>query len=157
MVRYFAYGSCTNAESFRQTMNGYDYSVLGIGRLDGYRLAFTRETVMGTGALDVIESKGDYVLGVVYEIPEDAVDRLNKREGRPKYYDKKELNVKLNGKYVDVLTYVVVEKHLEEICPSKYYYNTVLEGMKENSFEDEYISRYFTGRCREKFSYNLIF
>lgn len=87
MKKYFAYGSCTNLESFKDTLKKADcdnrFVVLGVGRLDNYRLAFTRKKQSGTGALDLIPSDGDYVLGVVYEIPNEAESELDSREGHP--------------------------------------------------------------------------
>ncbi len=84
--KYFAYGSCTNVESFKETLRiaGYEdkFTICGVGILNGYRLAFTRFSGRwGGGVLDIIESAGDYVLGVVYEIPERAVSAIDKREG----------------------------------------------------------------------------
>jgi len=40
-VRYFAYGSCMDEESFRSTVGEKNYEVLGRAILPGYRLAFT--------------------------------------------------------------------------------------------------------------------
>jgi hypothetical protein len=44
--KYFAYGSCTNVDSFKDTMRKANcedkFHICGVGILDGYRLAFTR-------------------------------------------------------------------------------------------------------------------
>jgi len=69
----FAYGSLINRKEIEKTLREdgaeKDYVVLGTGKLDNYRLAFTRYTNKWRGAvLDVIASQEDYVLGLVLEV-----------------------------------------------------------------------------------------
>lgn len=70
---------------------------MGIAILKDHKLAFTRKKNDGTGALDVIQSVGDYVLGVVYNIENEAENYIDKREGynttNPCY---NKLNMKVN-------------------------------------------------------------
>lgn len=51
--KYFAYGSCTNLESFKETMKKAGCEdkihICGVGRLNDYRLAFTRDVTRGRG------------------------------------------------------------------------------------------------------------
>ena len=83
--KYFAYGSCVNVDSFKDTMQDASFNICGVGILNGYRLAFTRESkTWGGGVLDIIESADDYVLGVVYDIPNEAILVLDKRKGAPR-------------------------------------------------------------------------
>jgi len=154
--KYFAYGSCTNVESFRGTMKNANcadrFPICGVGRLDGYRLAFTRySSNRGGGVLDIIESPGDYVLGVVYEIPEEAVTAIDAREGAPRVYRRVEgIKVRLGFEQVEVFTYVVVDKQMDEIKPAKGYFDEVHEGMK-NRFPLEYVNRYLIEHCKNRF------
>lgn len=58
----FAYGSLTNRKEIEKTLKEdgatKDYIVLGIGKLDKYRLAFTKESAKWNGGvLDVIGSE----------------------------------------------------------------------------------------------------
>lgn len=154
--KYFAYGSCTNFESFKNTMRNAGcedkFIICGVGMLDNYRLAFTRcSQNWGGGVLDIIESPGDYVLGVVYEIPEYAVSALDAREGAPKYYKRIDsIKVELGYEQVEVFTYTVVKKDLNEIKPSPAYLDVVYEGMK-NRFPSEYVNKYLVDHCKNKF------
>ena len=54
MKKYFAYGSSANIESLKKALTkagfGDKFKVLGIGRIDGYKLAFTRLRRDETGA-----------------------------------------------------------------------------------------------------------
>ena len=96
--KYFAYGSCVNVESFKGTLKSAGceehFHVCGVGRLNGYRLAFTRQSAnWGGGVLDVVNSADDYILGVVYDIPEEAVSALDRREGAPHCYRREDLSL----------------------------------------------------------------
>jgi len=149
---YFAYGSCTNVESFRDTMKKADcedkFHVCGVGILDDYRLAFTRYSKNWEGGvLDIIESPGDYVLGVIYDIPEKAVKAIDEREGAPYCYRRIDnIKIELGADQVEVFTYEVVDKQLDEIRPSDDYFRIVLEGMKHR-FPTEYINQYLIDHC----------
>jgi gamma-glutamylcyclotransferase (GGCT)/AIG2-like uncharacterized protein YtfP len=153
--KYFAYGSCTNVDSFKDTMRKANcedkFHICGVGILDGYRLAFTRYSKNWEGGvLDIIESPGDYVLGVVYDIPEEAIPALNSREGAPKYYEKIDnVKVELGHEQVEVFTYTVVEKHMDEYNPSKEYFDVVYKGM-EHRFPLEYINKHLIEHCKNK-------
>lgn len=156
MKYYFAYGSSVKVDSFSKSLSkaGFEnsFKVLGIGRLDGYKLAFTRERRDGTGALDMVISEGgyDYVLGIIYEVIDEAMVAIDKREGHPNSYIKTGINVKLDGEELHVLTYLVVDKKLEEVCPSEDNFKKVLLGMKEK-FPKEYINEFYIGHVNEKF------
>jgi len=54
---------------------------LGVARLDGYRLAFTRRSVRtGSGVADIVGAPGSTVWGVVYEIGEEDLAALDRKE-----------------------------------------------------------------------------
>jgi len=154
--KYFAYGSCTNFESFKETLRNAEcedkFHVCGVGKLNGYRLAFTKHSFKwGGGVLDIIESPGDYVLGVVYEIPEEAVQAIDAREGAPKHYRRIEgVKVELGSEQTEVFTYTVTDKKPNEIKPSEEYFKAVYEGMA-NKFPFEYVNKYLIGHCKNQF------
>jgi cation transport regulator ChaC len=158
---YFAYGSCTNVESFRETLKQVDcedqFRICGVGILIDYKLAFTRRSKKWNGGvLDIIKSSGDYVLGVVYEIPEEAISAIDKREGASCYYRKIDnIEVELGFDKVNVFTYEVIEKQEDEIAPTMNYFNTVYTGMK-NRFPTEYIDKYLIGHCNDKFNMHIV-
>lgn len=153
---YFAYGSCTNVESFRDTLRNAGcedrFHICGVGILDGFRLAFTRRSEKWKcGVLDIVESPGDYVLGVVYEIPDKAVSAIDAREGAPRYYRRiDDIKVELGNESVEVFSYTVVNKDMNEIQPSEEYLRVVYKGM-EHRFPLEYINKYLIEHCRNKF------
>jgi cation transport regulator ChaC len=152
--KYFAYGSCVNVESFKGTLKNAgceaDFHVCGVGRLNGYRLAFTgRSTNWGGGVLDIIDSAADYVLGVVYDIPEKAVSALDKREGAPHCYRREGgYKVELGFEQVGIFAYTVVDKALQESKPSAGYFNSVYRGMVHR-FPAEYVNKYLIDHCND--------
>lgn len=160
---YFAYGSCTNVESFRETMKEANcenrFRICGVGILNDYRLAFTKHSRnWGGGVLDIVKSPGDYVLGVVYEVPEEAVSALDKREGyrdkrdgHPVHYERREgVKVELGHEEIEVFTYMVVKKEMNEVPPTAEYFDVVYRGM-EHRFPVEYINKYLIEHCRKQF------
>ncbi len=142
-IKYFAYGSCANVGSFKDALQDADFNICGVGRLNGYRLAFTRQSkTWGGGVLDIIESADDYVLGVVYDIPDEAISALDKREGAPRCYRREDgFIVELGFEQVEVFTYTVVDKIFPEEKPTIDYFNMVYRGMVHR-FPAEYVNRY---------------
>jgi len=161
MRKYSAYGSCLNLDSFKETMKraGCEskFQISGVGILDNYRLAFTRlSSNWGGGVLDIVESPGDYVLGVVYDIPEESIWVLDEREDAPWFYQRVEgVKVEFGYEQAEVFTYVVVNKNLNEYAPSKEYFDTVYEGMK-NRFPYEYINKYLIEHCKNRFGTSYV-
>nr|WP_263327194.1 gamma-glutamylcyclotransferase family protein [Neobacillus sp. Marseille-Q6967] len=121
-VLYFAYGSCMDQERFIKDGFAYYFqSIIGVGILPNYTLRFTRKSSMdGMGRADIVE-EGGRVEGKVYQIPVKALkDYLYKREGAPKAYRPTFVTVELNGKKVQALTFVVVNKKTETAPPARY-------------------------------------
>ena len=157
MKNYFAYGSSANVQSFKKALSKVGLedkiSILGVGRIDGYKLAFTRLRRDNTGALDMVASSGDYVLGVVYEVPDEAMTTIDKREGHPNSYVKTGINVTLGEEEIHVLTYLVVDKKTIEICPSDDNFKKVLSGLQER-FPREYVNKYYIDHVNVHFNKN---
>lgn len=151
-MRYFAYGSCLNEESFKKTVGSDTYEILGVGRLDGYRLAFTRKNKSG-GVLDIIESTADYVLGIVYEISDAGMREIDIREGVPTCYHRENVTIRMADVQIDVVTYMVVNKDFNEFKPSDEYFARVLIGMQR--FPRAYINKYLIEHCNGKFDMNI--
>lgn len=126
-VMYFAYGSCMSERDFRRTVPHFE--VMGRAVLDDHRLAFTRYSRGRQGGVaDIVPSPGDRVEGVLYKIPARYVTELDWREGVPAgVYRREYVDVQCKGQLVSALTYVVVEKQLDEIAPSESYASIILD------------------------------
>lgn len=129
-LNYFAYGSCMDNHRLKEHgVEKYFMTIMGKGELEYYQLAYTIKEKDG-GRADIIEGSG-LVEGKVYQIGEEALSYLNKREGahinkyRPTFID-----VLVNGELlIDVLTYVVVDKK-EETAPPLIYAEEIIRGAK---------------------------
>src|SRR5512133_3057190 len=80
-------------------------------RLPGFRLELRRRSVRwGGGAADVVESEGNEVWGVLYELPDDALGLVDQKEGAGHAYRRREVRVELDGEPRAALVYEVIDK-----------------------------------------------
>lgn len=132
---YFAYGSCMDNDRFKKA--GVDHlftDCLGRGVLEGYTLKFAMKGTEG-GAADIVED-GGVVEGKVYRVNREALDYLYVREGvQAGHYRPQVISVTLNGEKVDVLTFIVIDKH-DELTPTEIYATEILRGGKETLSKD---------------------
>jgi gamma-glutamylcyclotransferase (GGCT)/AIG2-like uncharacterized protein YtfP len=123
-----------------------------VARAKGYALAFTRfSEKRKCGVADIVESSGNDVWGVVFEIPSDEMDELDKSEGyrlgrarELNAYDRSQFEV--IGKEdasspIAVWTYFVVSKSNSELKPSVEYKALILDGARHWDMPATYIER----------------
>ena len=68
----------------------------------------------GGGALDVVSQIGHAVAGKLFEVS-DGYDALDKKEGAPNYYERKEVQVlSENGETQSAITYVVTSDKIKK-------------------------------------------
>ena len=140
MPLYFDYGS--NMASGRLADRGIPFRVLGRARLDGYRLALTRRSVRtGTGVADIVVDPGSSVWGVLYELDDDAVAELDRKEGLPWAYSRRPVEVHPNGSGAEAaFTYVVSRREDDEVAPSSEYLESILDGAREHRLPAGYVA-----------------
>ncbi|MCS1350203.1 gamma-glutamylcyclotransferase family protein [Mechercharimyces sp. CAU 1602] len=134
---YFAYASCMDEDSFKETMGENNYSIWGAAKLIGYRLAFTRYGERRQGGIaDVIVSPGDEVEGVLYWVRPQALARLDEREGVPHgIYQRENIQLWWNNNQVGAMTYTVVNKEEYEQVPHVDYARLILNGAERHLSE----------------------
>jgi gamma-glutamylcyclotransferase (GGCT)/AIG2-like uncharacterized protein YtfP len=95
MPLYFAYGSNLDVAQMKERCPSSD--PLGVARLSGYRLAFSRYSrTRGCGVADIVTQAGAEVWGLVYELSEsDLTGSLDRYEGYPRNYTRMVLPVEL--------------------------------------------------------------
>lgn len=83
---YFAYGS--NLQIDQMLRRCPSATVEGAAKLHGYRLGFAGFSVSrgGAGVATVVEDKNAWTSGVVFEIDQADLDRLDRFEGHPFAY-----------------------------------------------------------------------
>jgi cation transport regulator ChaC len=137
---YFAYGSCMNENDFRRTVSLF--SRLGKAELYDFQIGFTMMSGSRNGGVaDIIESPNEVVEGILYEIDEVGLQKLDSREGHPYFYERILIDVVFQGKTIqNVLTYKGVDPDLDEYPPSEAYADIVLTGADE-SLSDSYVEK----------------
>ena len=127
---YIAYGSNLNLEQMEDRCP--TARVLGESGMEGWRLLFrgARE-----GAVATVEPyNGGVVPVLVWEITPADEAALDRYEGWPFLYRKETVKVKLDGRTVKGMVYIMNDgRPLGQ--PNCYYYSTILEGYKDAGFD----------------------
>lgn len=137
-VLYFAYGS--NMLKKRISTRIPVKSRLGIGKLDGYKLAFHKASKDGSGKCDIVKSQDGVVYGVLYEI--DTIDKsvLDRIEGLHLGYNEMLVTIATEtGESKKATTYFAT-KIDNTLKPYSWYLKHVLEGAIEANLPSVYIS-----------------
>ena len=122
---YIAYGS--NMDEGQMAHRCPTARLLGQTEVEGYRLLFKGSL---TGAYATIEpQEGGRVPALVWEIGEADEASLDRYEGFPSFYYKKDLTVSLGGQEVTAMVYIMDERR-QKGEPSGAYY-----GVLERAYE----------------------
>lgn len=126
---YIAYGS--NMNIGQMSSRCPDAKLLGVSQIDGYALEFHG----GGGAVATIVAREDSRVPVVlWEISERDERNLDRYEGFPRLYFKKDFRVFLGKRKVSAFAYIMSSGYDIGI-PSEYYYNVILEGYTDNGID----------------------
>lgn len=126
---YVAYGSNLNVRQMKMRCPGA--TILGTAKLKDYELLFKGSK---TGSYLTIEKKeGSTVPIVVWEVTESDEKSLDRYEGYPIFYYKKEMKLQYKGirtgkrRTVDAFVYIMNEENPIGV-PSIYYMKTCIDG-----------------------------
>ena len=150
MKRYYlAYGSNLNVK--QMVLRCPDAKPLGTGEIAGYRLLFKGSK---SGAYLTIEpQEGAKVPVAVWEVSEADEKKLDRYEGFPAFYYKKELrlqykDIRTGGRRtVNAFAYIMYENRPIGI-PSDFYMRTCLEGYDAFFFDRKVLAAAYD-KCRE--------
>jgi cation transport regulator ChaC len=112
--------------------------------LADHRLAFTRRSVKtGSGVADVVLAPGRTVWGVLYEIADDELAAIDRKEGYDWAYTRATLPVLLaaDGKERSAVIYTVRSKISPEVPPSREYLGKIITAARERGLPDQYIKQ----------------
>ena len=149
-VTYFAYGSNMAPEVIARLCPRSRY--LGVARLADYRLAFTRRSIKtGTGVADIVQAPSETAWGVLYEIADDELAAIDRKEGQGWAYTRVTLPVQLaaGGPECMAVTYTVRFKEASEIPPSRQYLTRLISAATERGLPSRYIGRLKSVRTAE--------
>ena len=153
MIYYFAYGSNMNKGQMNERMQATNgrcsafptgkYALINRGILRDWELKFNKEPTYprfrNQGFANIVPKHDYTVEGVVYEIDDNGLARLDCYEGIPDNYfrPKNPLSIEIEGEPVICEVYIAV-KTKEGLRPSKDYLNHLLKGkeyLSKNYYE----------------------
>ena len=137
---YIAYGSNLNIPQMRMRCPGA--RIIGTSVIKDYQLLFKGSK---TGSYLTIEPmEGAEVPVVIWEVTESDEKALDRYEGYPNFYYKKEMTLDIKGirtgkvRRRDAFIYIMHEER-ELGIPSWYYVNTCLDGYRAFGFDEKYL------------------
>lgn len=129
-MKYFAYGSNMNPERMRQ--RGIEFSRREHVILNGWRLVFNKIASRNPkeGYANIEPDEEGVVEGILYEIQDSDLEKLDRYEGYPNHYNRIKVKVKLNNvQEVEAITYIAQHDKIKSgLKPSKDYLNHLLKG-----------------------------
>ena len=126
---YLAYGSNMNLNQMKYRCP--NAVLMGTAVLSGWRLMFRRKS----RPVATIEKETGCSLPVVlWEITDECEDSLDVYEGYPSFYTKTDVSAPFNGRTISAMAYVMTPGH-ELGKPPADYYNTILEGYRDNGID----------------------
>jgi gamma-glutamylcyclotransferase len=141
MTIYFAYGSNMLTVELRKRIPRA--SPIGRAYLSDYRLRFSRRSLVSkAGVVDVVAAPRMRTWGVLFDIPEDGVRKLDLKEGVGiGAYERHLVEVVQSGPaQVAAMTYMVSTKESLEVAPSATYIGQILEGAEEHGLPKSYLT-----------------
>jgi gamma-glutamylcyclotransferase (GGCT)/AIG2-like uncharacterized protein YtfP len=119
------------------------YRFLGAARLPDHRLELRRRSIRwGGGAVDIVPAPRDSVWGALYEVPDEALERLDGKEGAGFAYGRLEVEVLLDAdEPTAAIAYEVIEKEPEEVPATPEYAALLVAGARERGLPEAWIER----------------
>lgn len=120
---------------------------VGVSKINNYRLVFRGAHA---GAVATIEPyKGGSVPVLIWEITPADEAALDRYEGWPYLYRKETLKVRLGGKQVTAMVYIMNEGRPYG-QPSCFYYSTILDGYKSADFNIDILRKAVNDSAEEE-------
>lgn len=140
---YIAYGSNINLEQMAYRCPRS--KVVGTSEIKDYELEFR-------GVATIVPNKGATVPVLIWELDERDLPVLNKYEGWPRLYRQETMSFELNGREVEGMAYLMNYGELSP--PIKQYYNTILQGYRENGLDEKYLQTALENSLQLEYSVN---
>lgn len=89
------------------------------------------------GVATIVPNKGARVPVLIWELDERDLPTLNKYEGYPSFYRQEKMTFEMDGKTYEGMAYLMNRGTI--FPPSQQYYNTILQGYRENGLDEKYL------------------
>lgn len=125
---YIAYGSNINLE--QMTYRCPHSKIVGTSEIKDFELEFR-------GVATIVPKENASVPVLIWELDERDLPVLNRYEGYPRLYRQEKTSFELNGKSFEGMAYLM---NCGEIAPpTETYFNTILQGYRENGLDESYL------------------
>lgn len=142
MPLYFAYGSNLSSARLRQPDRAPSARLVGAASVSGHTLSWCKRGADGSGKCTIAPTgnRGDGVWGVLWEVGEADVDRLDVVEGPG--YERVEVTITTGNQKMRAFTYVARATHLDpSLEPAAWYRELVVAGAREHGLPAAWIKR----------------
>lgn len=136
---FFAYGSLMKQNEMKRECPGSRF--LYSAKLKDYKFVYDGYSSKWCGPVaNIVELPENVVMGALYQVPEREIEALDRREGCPCVYQKKEVEVESEqgAAYEAIVYYRKGEKEGE---PQDKYKQLVIEGARDCGLDEDYIQR----------------
>ena len=103
---------------------------MGTSEIKGYELEFR-------GVATIVLKENASVPVLIWELDDRDLPILNRYEGWPRLYRQEKMPFELDGKSCESMAYLM--NHGIISPPSTQYYNTILQGYRENGLDESYL------------------
>ena len=103
---------------------------VGTSEIKGYELEFR-------GVATIVLKENASVPVLIWELDDRDLPILNRYEGWPRLYRQEKMPFELDGKSCESMAYLM--NHGIISPPSTQYYNTILQGYRENGLDESYL------------------
>ena len=131
--KYFAYGSNLIVERITERLGKVKF--LGTASIENWCLRFNKLGADGSGKCNIIESQGEFVYGIIYQISARQKEKLDEFE---RGYKTICLQIPLVGNCVSYTAIEITDDSL--YTPYDWYRKLVLTGAKRYRFPAQYIA-----------------
>lgn len=142
--QYFAYGSNMLTERLQSPDRVPGATFLATGAVRGYRLRFHKRSIDKSGKCNIAKTDSfeDVVYGVVFEIPDDQVKKLDVAEGLRSGYHHDDIPVRFtDGTESGALAYVADSNAINnDLLPYEWYHKLVLAGAEQHRLPENYLA-----------------
>jgi gamma-glutamylcyclotransferase (GGCT)/AIG2-like uncharacterized protein YtfP len=135
-MRYFAYGANMDPRHMHERVPGA--RVLGPGRLEGFRLAFSvYSTEWEGGAANLELAEDQHVWGVLWEVPDDEAPGLDAFQGHPTFFRREEIVIEgAEGREI-ASTFRVAHQEGAYVRPTEAYLNRLHSAIRVQGLPPE--------------------
>jgi len=135
---YFAYGANMDDQTLRD--RGVEFTKVTTGKVRHVRLVFHKPGADGTGKADLQDDRGSAVEGVVWDVPEQSLARLDVYEGVEKgHYRRFEVTVQTSKGELACNAYRAL-KFRSGLKPSRDYLEILVRGAEAHRLSADYVT-----------------